>query len=453
MRQFIANRDELLAAPEPMRQIALDLADYALAAADPYAAAKSLISLNGDVLRIGQRGVDLAGRRIFVIGAGKATFLVAKAIDELLGDRISAGLVICKYGQQGTLDNIEVAHAGHPVPDDASVFGARRTVELLKVVGPGDVVIAAITGGSSALFVSPVPGISLDDKKALNRRLLTCGADIREINAVRKHVSTVKAGRLVADLPVDTTLINLTVSDVIGDALDYITDPTVPDTSTLDDARHTLDKYQLWQEIPGSVASYLRSAGAAEETPKEAALAHLDRHDHILIAADAACHAAAVRARDLGYRPVLLSTAFEGESRELGRMLAAIAREVPASGMPAPAPCVLIGGGETTVTIDGAAGQGGPNQEFALAGAIYLDGMEKVALLGIDTDGTDGPSDAAGALVDGGTMVQAAVAGLDLHAVLRAHDATPALARMGCAIVTGATGTNVNDLKLVVVGS
>lgn len=451
MRQFIKNRDDLLDNGDPMRQVALDIAEHALAAADPYIAATSLLSLSGDTLRVGDREIGLAGRRIHVIGTGKATFPIAKALDEILGARITAGLIVCKHGQQGALAHIEIAHAAHPVPDEGSVAGARRTVELLDDIRAGDVVIAAVTGGSSALFVAPVPGISLADKMALNRILLTCGADIREINAVRKHVSAVKAGRLVASLPAGTTLINLTVSDVIGDALDYITDPTVPDTSTFDDARHTLDKYALWERLPASVTDYLKSAGAADETPKEADLSHLERLDHILVRADAACHAAAAKAEALGLRPLILSTAFEGESRELGRTFAAMAREVRGSGRPTAAPCVLIGGGETTVTIDGAAGIGGPNQEFAVAGAIYLDGMANVAMLGIDTDGTDGPSDLAGAIVDGGTLRRADAAGLDLHAVLRAHDATPALKTLGDGIDTGATGTNVNDLKLVVI--
>ncbi len=453
MRSFVSNRETLIDAANPARQVALDLVDHALAASDPGVAAASLLSLQGSTLTVGERAVDLDGRQVFVIGTGKATYPIAKVLDDLLGERIDAGLVVCKAGQEGSLSHVELALAAHPVPDEMSLEGARRTVALLKAVRPGDVVIAAVTGGSSALFVSPVPGVSLDDKKALNRKLLTCGANIREINAVRKHVSTVKGGRLAAALPAGTILINLTVSDVIGDALDYITDPTVPDTATFDDARRTLDKYGLWQAIPASIADYLKNAGASDETPKEADFAYLDRIDHILVRADAACHAAARRAEALGFRPLLLSTAFEGESRELGRTLAAMAREVRLSGHPLAAPCVLIGGGETTVTIDGDHGVGGPNQEFAVAGAIGLDGLENVAQLGIDTDGTDGPSAAAGGLVDGASMARATSAGIDLNDVLRRHNATPALDGMGSLIMTGATGTNVNDLKLVVIGA
>ena len=452
MKPIVTNREALLQAANPAREVALDLVESALSACDPGAAAASLLSLDGNVLKIGQRAIDLDGRRVFVIGTGKATFPIAKVLDDMLGARVDAGLVVCKTGQQGRLTHIELMHAAHPVPDEMSLEGAGRTVDLLKAVRPGDVVIAAVTGGSSALFVSPVSGVSLDDKKALNRKLLTCGANIREINAVRKHVSTVKGGRLAAALPAGTILINLTVSDVIGDALDYITDPTVPDTATFDDARHTLDKYDLWPIIPAAIADYLKHAGPSQETPKDADLAHLDRIDHVLVAADAACHAAARRAEALGFQPLLLSTAFEGESRELGRTMAAMAQEVRLSGHPLPAPCVLIGGGETTVTIDGAHGVGGPNQEFAVAGAIHLDGLDDVALLGIDTDGSDGPSDAAGGLVDGSSMARATAAGIDLHDVLRRHNATPALDSMGSLIMTGATGTNVNDLKLVVIG-
>ena len=453
MSSLISNRETLIVTANPARKVALEIVEHALAASDPGAAATGLLSLDGHTLHIGQRAVDLKGRQVFVIGTGKATFPIAKVLDDLLGERITTGLVVCKAGQKGSLNHIELALAAHPVPDEMSLDGARRTVELLKDVRPGDVVIAAVTGGSSALFVSPVPGVSLDDKMALNRKLLTCGANIREINAVRKHVSTVKGGRLAAALPAGTILINLTVSDVIGDALDYITDPTVPDTATFDDARHTLDKYGLWQTIPASIADYLKGAGPADETPKETDFAHLDRIDHILVTADAACHAAAQHAEALGFSPLILSTSFEGESRELGRMMAAMAHEVRQSGHPLPAPCVLIGGGETTVTIEGDHGIGGPNQEFALAGAIYLDGFENVALVGIDTDGTDGPSDAAGGLVDGASMARARSAGIDLHEALRRHNATPALDGTGSLIMTGATGTNVNDLKLIVVGN
>ncbi len=452
---YIKNRELLLSAGEvDLRRLALDLAEAGLAAADPGAAVHRHLALDGDRLQVGDRWHDLsAGQRIFVIGAGKASYPIARAIDQILGPRIHRGLVTCKYGQEGRLDFIELMLADHPVPDAASRAAAERTVELLAAVRPGDVVLACFTGGSSSLFVAPVAGVTLADKAATSRILLTCGANIIEINAVRKHLSRVKGGRLVRRLPAGTRLVNLTVSDVIGDRLDYITDPSVPDTATFADARATLDKYDLWHRLPASVTGHLRAGLDTDATVDAAGLAHLDRTDLLLVRNDAACSGAAAAARDRGLTPLILSTVFEGESSALGRTMAAIAKQIMADGNPVAAPCVLIGGGETTVTITApaGAGQGGPNQEFALGAASELAGLRGIVALGLDTDGTDGPTGYAGGLVDGATASIARAAGLDLHGALRAHDAAPFLRDSGHIVVTGATGTNVNDLKLVVV--
>ena len=342
--------------------------------------------------------------------------------------------------------------AAHPVPDEASRLGALQTKKLLDRVKPQDLVIACFTGGSSSLFVDPVGGISLQDKQETSHALLTCGATITEINAVRKHISRVKGGRLALRMPAQAPLINLTVSDVIGDALDCITDPTVPDTSTLEDARTTLDKYGLWSRVPDSVAAYLRNACEDQETPKPEDFADRPTQSLVVLPSDCACVGAAQRAETLGYDTIILSTMLEGESAELGQTFAAIAKEVCHSGRPARPPCVVIGGGETTVRIDGPAGEGGPNQEFALSAAIGIAGLNDVAVLGIDSDGTDGPTDLAGGLVDGSVAGEAGRMGLDLSGHLRAHDAGTALRRLSAAVVTGTTGTNVNDLKILVVG-
>lgn len=449
----IRNREELLSAGEiDLRRLALDIAEAGLAAADPGAAVHRLLRVDGDRLWIGERRFDLSnGRRIFVIGAGKASFPIAKALDTVLGSRIHRGLVTCKHGQEGSLDSIELRLAAHPAPDEASLAAAAATVELLREVRPGDIVIACFTGGSSSLFVAPVPGLSLADKAATSRILLTCGANIVEINAVRKHLSTVKGGRLVRGLPAGVTLVNLTVSDVIGDRLDCITDPTVPDASTFADAQATLDRYALWGRLPPTVTAHLRAAPAAAETVREAELAHLERLDVLLVENDAACAGAAARVRQRGLTPLLLSAVFEGESSVLGRNFAAMAKQILTDGNPVAAPCVLIGGGETTVTIAGSHGEGGPNQEFAVGAAIELDGIRGVVALGLDTDGTDGPTRYAGGLVDGATAALVREAGLDLHRAIRSHDVTPVLRDTRHIVETGATGTNVNDLKLVVV--
>lgn len=449
----IKNREALLATGEQaLRAIALEIAEAGLAAADPGMALRRELSLEGDIMCVGPKTFDLReGQRIFVIGAGKATFPIAKAIEQVLGDRIHAGLVTCKYGQTGELQHIQLNLAKHPVPDAASIAAAEQTVTLLTEVKSNDIVLACFTGGSSSLFVSPVAGVTLDDKAVTSHALLTCGANIVEINAVRKHLSRVKGGRLVRNLPAGVHLINLTVSDVIGDFLDYITDPTVPDTSSFDDARATLDKYNLWAKLPESVQKHLKSPAAGSETVKADELSHLHRTDILLLRTDAACVGAAQAARKLGFNPLLLSTLFEGESSALGRAFAAIAKQVLIDGNPVSPPCVLIGGGETIVTLTGQGGSGGPNQEFAVSAALELAGCRGIVALGIDTDGTDGPTTFAGGIVDGFTRDVAREAGVDLLSALRRHDVSSALEFAGCVISTEATGTNVNDLKLVVV--
>jgi glycerate-2-kinase len=446
---FIRNREELLAHGEVrLRALALDLAEAALAASDPGQAVRRLVALDGDTLIVRERAYPLAGRRIFVIGAGKASFPIAQALDDILGPRIHTGLVTCKYEQEGVLSHIRLHFAAHPVPDEASLAAARRTVELLSEVRPSDLVLACFTGGSSALFALPADGLTLVDKAATTKILLTCGADIIEINAVRKHLSRVKGGRLARLLPANVELVNLTVSDVVGDGLDCVTDPTVPDTSSLGAARAVLDKYDLWRRVPTAVSRHLRLG--TDETLRASDFAHLSRQDVLLAGSDVACRAALAAARQKGHAALLLSTVFEGESRELGRAFAAITRQVFASGEPVAMPCVLIGGGETTVRFDGEHGLGGPNQEFAAALALALDGRHGVAALGLDTDGTDGPTTVAGALIDGTSAARARRARIDLSAHLARHDVTPALVGVGDAVLTGATGTNVNDLKLVV---
>lgn len=450
---YIKNREALLSTGESeLRRLALDIAEESISVADPGIAVRRLLSLERDTLRIGDKAFDLTrGQRIFVIGAGKASYPIAKAFDDLLGKRIYRGLVTCKYGYEGHLEFIQMHFAGHPVPDTSSLEAAAGTVRILKEVRAGDIVLACFTGGSSSLFASPVDGISLDDMAAATQILLTCGANIIEINDVRKHLSTVKGGKLIQSLPPGTQVVNLTVSDVIGDRLDYVTDPSVPDTSTFADVHAVFDKYKLWERLPKSVTEYIRNAGPSDETASAGQLSHLRRTDILLVSADSACVGAVDAARRFGLTPLLLSTFFEGESGPLGGNLAAIAKEVANSGNPVAAPCVLIGGGETTVTINGSTGNGGPNQEFAIGAALELAGTRGIVALGIDTDGTDGPTGHAGGIVDGHTADIARSAGVDLYAALQSHDVATALARINHEIITGSTGTNVNDLKLMVV--
>ena len=449
----VQNAVELLShGNRELRKAALDVIEYALARADPYKATRALVEVQDDTLAVGDLRFGLnPDRRIFLLGAGKATFPIAKALEDILGDRITNGVIVCKYGQQGNLSRAKLHLAGHPIPDESGWEASHKALALALQTRPGDIVLGCVTGGSSALLPLPVEGITLEDKKSVNKLLLTCGANIVEINAVRKHLSRIKGGRLAAAIHPQAHLINLTVSDVIGDPLDYITDPTVPDTSTFDDARATLTKYDLWEKVPASAAGFLKTADAEQETPKAVDLADHNRHDFVIVKGDAACEGAAQKAKALGFNTMILSTMLEGESRELGRTFAAIAGEIVRNQRPLTPPCAVIGGGETTVKIDRNAGQGGPNQEFACSASLEIDGIGNIVIVGLDTDGTDGPTDVAGAVVDNMTVSRAREERVDLFACLKQHDVTPAFQKLGDTIDTGATGTNVNDLKFMII--
>jgi glycerate-2-kinase len=422
--------------------------DAALEASNPYHAVKELVRLGGHVLHVGPRRYDLSRwRNIYVIGTGKATFPIARALEEILGDRITQGLVVLKKGQTGRLQRIKIIEASHPIPDANGLRGALQMLQLATSAHEGDIVFACITGGSSALLPLPVDSVSLTEKKKVNRLLLSCGASIFEINAVRKHLSKVKGGRL-AQAVFPAELINLTVSDVVGDPLDYITDPTVPDTSTFKDALEVLRKYDLVRKVPSSVRKYLKKADPERETPKD--FGGMPYHNFVLANNDSACEAVATAAESLGLRPMILSTRFDGESRELGKNFAAIAKEIRRSGKPLKPPCAIIGGGETVVTLDRNFGKGGPNQEFVVSTLLNMEGQKDFVVVGLDTDGTDGPTTGAGAVADASTGALAEAKAVDLSKALGAHAAFPALASLNEVIITGQTGTNVNDLKFLI---
>jgi hydroxypyruvate reductase/glycerate 2-kinase len=435
----IRNRDRLVDhGPRELRAAAVDIIEHAIRAADPYAATLDLLAFDGGQLRVGDITYGLEDRdHIYVVGAGKATQPIALALEQMLGDRITDGLVTLKRGEAVHLRRIRVIEAAHPVPDEESYRGAQEIVSLARRAGPNDLVFAAITGGSSALLVWPPEGVSLADLQALNELLLRCGASIREINAVRKHVSRVKGGRLAEEI-FPAELVNLTVSDVTGDPLDYITGPTVPDTSTYEDAWRTLERYDLWGRVPDSVRQHLKR-GPEIESPKTFSHAY---HCFVVVPGDAACHGASRRCRELGYGPHTLTTEMEGESSEEAVTFVDAAGQFPGH-------CALIAGGETIVTIEGECGRGGSNQEFALSAALRIAGQEGVVVASVDTDGTDGPTEAAGGLVDGWTVGRGQAAGSDAQLCRVNHAAFDLLAATGDLVVTGPTGTNVNDLKLL----
>lgn len=437
------------------RERVWDILSAALAAVDPAQAIRQNVSREGDSLRIGQRSYDLSDyERIFVAGGGKAGSPMVAAIEGILGQRVTAGLVNVKHGhlprEGANVQRVEIVEAGHPTPDEAGRRGAGRMVEMLSGLTEKDLVICVISGGGSALMTLPQPTISLADVQALTGALLRCGATINEINAVRKHISRIKGGQL-ARLIHPAHVVSLLLSDVVGNPLDVIASgPTVPDTTTFAQAHGVLEKYDLLDKVPASIVEHLRAgvAGKIAETPKEGDPIFATVYNLVVGSNEIAAWAALNRARELGFNTQLLSTYVEGEAREVAKVLAAVAKEMATSGQPIPRPGCLVVGGETTVTITGE-GKGGRNQEIALAAALAIEGWEDVMVVTLATDGTDGPTDAAGGVATGKTVAWARDLGLDPEKYLANNDSYHFLEALGELIVTGPTNTNVNDLAFV----
>jgi glycerate 2-kinase len=383
-----------------------------------------------------------------VVGAGKAAASMARAVEaHWPGDKPLSGLVVTRYGHGvETLKRIEVVEAAHPVPDAAGQRAASRIFDLAKGLGPDDLLLCLISGGGSALLSLPAPGITLDDKQALNKALLRSGANINEINCVRKHLSAIKGGRLaVAAAP--AKIVSLIISDVPGDDPSVIASgPTTPDATTLAEAKAVLRRYGIVP--PPSVQARLDDREA--ETPKPGDAAFARSETRIIAAPQASLEAAAGLAAAAGYRPLILGDALEGEAKEVGKVMAGIARQVAVHGQPAPAPCVLISGGETTVTVGGG-GRGGRNVEFLLSLAVELDGRPRIFAIAGDTDGTDGAEEVAGAIVTPDSLERARHVGLNARALLADNDAHGFFRALGDQVITGPTLTNVNDFRAVLI--
>ena len=430
------------------RREALRIASAGLAACDVFEATERAVSLIGDELTIDGVGHQLdPGGRVLVVGAGKASLGIAAALESILGGRLDGGAIAVRGDERGRLGRIEVLGADHPLPSESSGAAAKRLLEIAAGAGERDVVIACFTGGSSALASLPPPGVTPAEKRALHELLLSSGIGIVEVNTVRKHVSAFKGGRLAkAALP--ATLINLTVSDVAGDHIDAITDPTVPDSTRAGDAIAVLYGHGLWDRTPKSIREFLQ--GPDSESPD----LDPDRIQTVLlVTGTTACDAMATASIELGLTPVIVSTSLEGEARQVGKLLANLARHSAANRAPFGPGSVMLGcGGESTVTLapEGGFGEGGPNQEAAIAAALELEGAP-VAAVFIDTDGSDGGTEHAGAIIDGTTVERAVAAGLDLRTALLEHRSQVALAALEDALVTGPTGTNVNDLFAIVI--
>jgi len=443
---------------DEMKRTAKVIFSKALSAVDPSKILKETIRIEGDHLSIkiegdSERIFDLKRfHRIFLAGTGKASNSMAHAIEELFGDRVTKGVVTTKYGHLLPLKQTQSIEAGHPIPDRKGYEGARKIQRLLKESGPDDLVIFLLSGGASALLPFPADGIDLKEKQEVTQLLLDSGADIKEINTVRKHISRMKGG-WVAKWAYPSTVIAFILSDVVGDQLDVIgSGPTVPDPSTFEESLEILKKYDLLNEVAPSVRKHLQSGkeGKVEETPKPGE-AVFERVSNILIGSNIlALREAKREAESLGFNAIILSSSIEGETREASRFHAAVAKEVISSGNPVPRPACILSGGETTVTIKGK-GQGGRNQEFALAGALEISGIEKIVLLSGGTDGTDGPTDASGALADHTTVQRAETMGLNPNVHLENNDAYPFFQKLGDLLITGPTHTNVMDVRIMLV--
>ncbi len=424
----------------------------ALVAVEPGEAVKRAIKLQDGELLVGEQRYSLASKqRAVVVGAGKASAPMAAAVEQVLGDALPiTGSVTVRYGHAAPTRAVHIREASHPIPDAAGVDATRAIVELLEETTADDLVICVISGGGSAMLTLPVDRISLEDMQQTTDALLRSGASINEINVVRKHLDRVKGGGL-ARLAAPAQVITLVLSDVVGNPLDAIASgPTVPDTSTWAEASAVFDHHALWSLVPVSVVERLRAGlkGLLPDTPKpgDPLFAHTQT---VVVGSNLLAGAAAAStASDMGFRTQVLTTYVEGEAREVGRVLAGLLREVDASGHPLPRPCLLVAGGETTVTVRGD-GLGGRNQELALAAAFGLRGVRDVLLASIGTDGNDGPTDAAGAFVDGSTLDRAAALGLDPQAFLANNDSYRFFDRLGDLIRTGPTNTNVNDVYLL----
>lgn len=419
-----------------LRRDARAILKAALAAANPAAMVEAALRSRRDLDRY---------EHIFVVGAGKAGGTMAHAAERVLGSRITAGCVAVKDGDGAKSRRIGFRASGHPVPDERGVAAAKRIAELCAAAGPRDLVVCLLSGGASALLPAPSPPVTLAEKQETTKLLLASGATIHQMNAVRKHISEIKGGRL-AKLAAPARVLTLALSDVVGDQLDVIgSGPTAPDASTFADALAVLDLFNLRARVPKSVREKLEAG--VDETPKPGDPIFAKVENRIVGSNQKALEAAAAKAKMLGYRTLILASTIEGETRDVARMHAAIARQIREYGQPLKPPACVISGGETTVTIRGE-GKGGRNQEFALAAAIDIAGLENTLILSAGTDGTDGPTDAAGAIADGQTCSRSTV---DAAHALAQNDSYPFFEKLGDLIVTGSTGTNVMDLHLVLV--
>ncbi len=434
-----------------LRECAQEIWEAALAAARPEVCIPKALQLSDDGFIVDGKKVNTPGRLV-VIGAGKASAGMATVVEGLFGARISAGLVITKYGHGLETEQIQIFEAGHPVPDQSGELAVHGMREILRDLGSDDVVLCLISGGGSALLTAPAPGIDLREKQEVTSALLRAGATIRELNAVRKHLSSIKGGQLLR-WTAPAEVVSLIMSDVIGDPVDFIASgPTAPDTTTFADALTIVQKYGI--EVSGGVRERFEAGarGDLDETPKHGDPIFERVRNHVIANNRLLVDAASAKARKLGFETLLLSSEVEGEARDVGRLFASMAREIGTTGNPAAPPACVLSAGETTVTVRGL-GMGGRNQEMALAWAMKMQAWGRpTCFASIATDGTDGPTTAAGGLVDPHTCLRAIEAHLDPVRYLRSNDSYNFLKAVGDLVTTGPTQTNLMDLQILLAG-
>jgi glycerate 2-kinase len=454
----IKNKDQLLKKAAhsksllKARGIVLDSLEAGINAVDPRKIVASMISLKDSLLKIEEMSFELAKyKNIYVVGGGKAAGPMAEALEDILNNRITAGLVNVPYGSFSKTKYIVINEASHPLPDESSVNGTKKILEIAEQAQADDLLICVISGGGSSLMAYPIEGVTIQEKRDLTAELLRSGATINEINTVRKHLSKFKGG-LLARAAYPATVINLVLSDVVGDPLDVIASgPTVADSTTFGDAQMVLVKYGLWTESLSCIQKIISGKnGFIDETPKADDQSFERVHNFILANNRTACLAATKYLKSQGLKTLLLTCTAEGEAKCIGGLLSSITNEIALSGNPSDTPVAIVLGGETTVKVSGN-GLGGRNQELVLSAVLKLRGSRPMVIASIATDGVDGPTDAAGAIVDSTTYLEAEKLNLNSEEYLRDNDSYHYFLELDDLIFTGQTGTNVNDISIIVV--
>jgi glycerate 2-kinase len=448
---IIRNWDELTSKGNLQgREIVLKIIEQALEDVNSFNLVKRQIKVRHGELSIGPFKYDLRKiGDIFVAGGGKQVTFVASALEEVLGNKIREGVVVEKKGWGCSTKFIRVVKGGHPIPDAESAEGAKKIVRMVEKAKANDLVIVCVTGGCTSLTMLPPETIALEDVRTVCQAMLDSGAPIEKINVVRKHLSQVGGGKL-ALLAHSAELVSLIAVDEVA-GMPW--GPTVPDTTSFSDARHVLVEYSLWDKTPSAVKNYFERAEISQETPKTIDFEQRGVRGKYVVFAEnrMLCDAAERKAAELGINALTISTSIEGEAKDVGVVLASIAREIEKSAKPFKPPCVLIAGGETTVTITHRNGEGGRNQELALATALRISGSDRIVAASIGTDGTDGPTDIAGGIVDGYSLRESRRVGIEVEDLLRNHNSSRMFRTLNDAIYTNDTATNLMDLMVIYV--